>query len=637
MMFKLLKKHKEILLIVLAFGLLLPSVQPAYALPFIGDFLNYTQSAMSGLADLGGWTFAVFTFLFLALGISWGLVSLSASLLEWSIKLPVQLQGNPVVENGWQFTLGLTNLFIVLVFLGIALAFILKTDTYGMKKALPRLIAVALLVNFSLLFVGILADVSTIFQNTLLDKAGLGGGDGLVSSATQYTMETTRSYVNKLIALAAGSAALLAIPGVDVISMIARIGLFLAFTPQLVYAFFLTFFNIILTIIYLFYFVLFIGRIIVFWILGILAPLAFLAFILPGTKKYFDQWLRTLISWTFLGIIALFLLVVGLQLMTRTLGPWLGIAPGNIAAEYVEFWKYLVYYLFLSVYLIFVLFASKKLAPKGTEVVWDSGQKMFGGSWRMAGERLEPMMKRAGARLAERRMEKTEGIAAKMEVGQKPTFGERLRAGVWARRPEKVLEAGLRFEARAKRLKTEALDRETERVMRGAPKDKEARKAYVEEQLLKETQKIAKGIKDIGKIGALTQWQAKEGKIGPAAAQLIKEAVQGGADPDLILARRPDLAEKIGRTVTDTVRKMDPKQAREKIQIDAYKDTDVVKEILKDRSKFEEITKNASMGVRREISNTIAANRREFKQLRGVVSEMINSDKWPLRKRGLTP
>jgi hypothetical protein len=637
MMFKLLKKHKEILLIVLAFGLLLPSVQPAYALHFIGDFLNYTQSAMSGLADLGGWTFAVFTFLFLALGISWGLVSLSASLLEWSIKLPVQLQGNPVVENGWQFTLGLTNLFIVLVFLGIALAFILKTDTYGMKKALPRLIAVALLVNFSLLFVGILADVSTIFQNTLLDKAGLGGGDGLVSSATQYTMETTRSYVNKLIALAAGSAALLAIPGVDVISMIARIGLFLAFTPQLVYAFFLTFFNIILTIIYLFYFVLFIGRIIVFWILGILAPLAFLAFILPGTKKYFDQWLRTLISWTFLGIIALFLLVVGLQLMTRTLGPWLGIAPGNIAAEYVEFWKYLVYYLFLSVYLIFVLFASKKLAPKGTEVVWDSGQKMFGGSWRMAGERLEPMMKRAGARLAERRMEKTEGIAAKMEVGQKPTFGERLRAGVWARRPEKVLEAGLRFEARAKRLKTEALDRETERVMRGAPKDKEARKAYVEEQLLKETQKIAKGIKDIGKIGALTQWQAKEGKIGPAAAQLIKEAVQGGADPDLILARRPDLAEKIGRTVTDTVRKMDPKQAREKIQIDAYKDTDVVKEILKDRSKFEEITKNASMGVRREISNTIAANRREFKQLRGVVSEMINSDKWPLRKRGLTP
>ena len=374
----LLKKYKRALPLFLILGFFAPAVQPAHA-GFFDDYFNFTSAAMSGLADMGGWVFAVFTFLFVVLGISGAVVSLAGSLLEWSMGLPIQLQGNPVVEAGWQFTLNLANLFIVLIFLGIALSYIFRIETYGMKKALPRLIVIAILINFSLLFVGMFADVSTVFQNTILEKAGSGSGQGLISGSITNTIATSQSYVNRLIVLGAASAGLLAIPGVDVVTMSARIILFLAFIPQLVNAFFLSFFNIILSIIYFVYFALFMGRIIVFWILGIISPLAFLAFILPGTEKYFKQWLHALISWAFLGVIVLFLLVVGLQLIVGLVAEWLNISPTdggfNPVKEYANLGPFVALYSILSVYLIFVLFAAKKLAPKGTEAVWSTVTK----------------------------------------------------------------------------------------------------------------------------------------------------------------------------------------------------------------------------------------------------------------------
>jgi len=593
---------------------LLTAAQPAYALPLIGDFLNYTQSAMSGLADLGGWIFAVFTILFVGLGLSRAAVLLAGALMEWSLKLPIVLQNNEVVKAGWDFTLGLTNLFLVLIFVGIALAFILNQGTYGLKKALPRLFGVALLVNFSLLFVSIFADTAVIFQNAILESAGMGNGEGLVSNIIELTTQSTKDYIFRLITLGSGSAILLAIPGVDVLTMGGRIALFFAFTPQLVNAFFLILFNIILFLIFAFYFVLFMSRIVVFWILAILSPLAFLAFILPTTKKYFDQWLKTLLSWTFFGAAALFLLVVGLQLITTVISGWLGIGGSGAfypfsPTEYASIGKYFVYYSIVCVYLILVLFASKRLAPKGTEIVWNYGGAILNRSGKWTGERAGLLAKKAGIGLKEKRQRAAERIAAKMEAEKRSIkLGERIRTGVWSRRPtpEKVLDIGLRAELEAKKGKESLLAAEKERVLRGAPKDPEDRRNYLRTELLREESKGP--LRKLDKIAAILDIIAKEGKIGKVEERFITDAVKRGVDPDKILERRPDLAPKLGKSIAETMAKINPENLRKKTQKEAYQNPEVFLNVMKDEAKFNELTFRGSAELKKIIKESFKKN-----------------------------
>ncbi|MBA7642419.1 hypothetical protein ES703_50112 [subsurface metagenome] len=343
---------------------------------FIGTGLfDYAMSAMGGLADMGGWAFAIFFSLFLGVGISTLLVGTSAHLLEWSMSLQVNL-GNSLVTSGWQFILGLANLFFILIFIYIALSFILRLDTLRMKKALPNLIIIALLINFSLLLVGVFVDVATFFQNTILDVM-TEEGKGLTST----TIEALTGGANRLttyLAITLGASMVgLAIPFADIVTMIATIGLSLAFLPNIVTGFFITFFNIIVALIFLFYTVLFMARVIVIWLLAIFAPLAFMSYILPGTRKFFDQWIHALLSWSFLGIIALFLLMLGLKLIGGTMSGLTAIGGHEDLPQYI------IFYTFFTIYFVISLIISKKLAPMGTEVVWKYGGMAInkGGAW----------------------------------------------------------------------------------------------------------------------------------------------------------------------------------------------------------------------------------------------------------------
>ena len=55
------------------------------------------------------------------------------------------------VATGWAFTRDVVNIFFIFALLFIAIATILGVESYGAKALLPRLIIIALLVNFSLL------------------------------------------------------------------------------------------------------------------------------------------------------------------------------------------------------------------------------------------------------------------------------------------------------------------------------------------------------------------------------------------------------------------------------------------------------------------------------------------------------
>jgi len=75
-----------------------------------------------------------------------------------------------IVRAGWNLSAGIVNLILIIAFIVIAFAVILGSEKIQLKKALPRLIMVALLVNFTLLFVGMGIDISNFLFNTIAER-----------------------------------------------------------------------------------------------------------------------------------------------------------------------------------------------------------------------------------------------------------------------------------------------------------------------------------------------------------------------------------------------------------------------------------------------------------------------------------
>ncbi len=99
--------------------------------------------------------------------IGW-LVAIFAGLAQGALKY-TDLQNAPIVKEGWRILRDLVNMFFVLVLLAIAFATILRLESYGMKSLLPKLIGVALLINFSLIISGVFIDFSGVLTNFFLE------------------------------------------------------------------------------------------------------------------------------------------------------------------------------------------------------------------------------------------------------------------------------------------------------------------------------------------------------------------------------------------------------------------------------------------------------------------------------------
>ena len=70
-----------------------------------------------------------------------------------------------VALNLWTISRDWANMLIVIGLIGVAIATMLNIDRYKAQKLLAPLLIVALLVNFSVLFVGLIIDSSTIIMN----------------------------------------------------------------------------------------------------------------------------------------------------------------------------------------------------------------------------------------------------------------------------------------------------------------------------------------------------------------------------------------------------------------------------------------------------------------------------------------
>jgi len=224
------------------------------------------------------------------------LVGLTGSLLNWvlgpnfisiSYTNPGGPKANLIIKTGLDVTQGFVNMLLVLVLVYIAIATILRLAGYETKKLLVTFIIVALLVNFAPVICGLIVDASNIIMNFFVqdlkaDAFGTAMGRKLsdLASGFEWTAawETNTARATQIIVM-------------------------LGFLWYLI-------------LILLIFIVIFVLRYLVIWLLVILSPLAFVCYILPVTRKYFEQWWQQFLAWSFIGVTCGFFLYLGLLMVS---------------------------------------------------------------------------------------------------------------------------------------------------------------------------------------------------------------------------------------------------------------------------------------------------------------------------------
>jgi hypothetical protein len=178
---------------------------------------------------------------------------------------PLQFSG-PIYDT-WNGVRALANIAFVLIFIIMIFANTLRISAYSVRKILPRLVAAAVLVQLSFVISALIIDIGNVLG------AGVSSIIGSITQSGGPANPSTGSVVESVVeGLGLGIVAsmiLIAWPFAVSAGLMLLIAVLAA-----------------ISVITVRYFLL--GMLIV------LSPLAFIAWVLPGTEQYFDLWRKTL-------------------------------------------------------------------------------------------------------------------------------------------------------------------------------------------------------------------------------------------------------------------------------------------------------------------------------------------------------
>ncbi len=232
------------------------------------------------------------------IGISYVLLFVSNSILGWVtapnfVTVSYTSPDNLLVQYGWTVVRDFVNLFFILVLVIIGIATALRLREYEVKKTLPRLILVILLINFTPLLCGLLIDASNILMNFFFTAgaAGMSKMINFVQASGNILANSAKSLLFNPLNL---------INGVFLFQML-----------------FVIMFNFIASFVLLLFSGLFLMRHVALWILIILSPLAFFCYILPSTRSIWNKWWNQFIQWCFVGVGGAFFLYLAQVIANR--------------------------------------------------------------------------------------------------------------------------------------------------------------------------------------------------------------------------------------------------------------------------------------------------------------------------------
>jgi|GEM_PF-3895689 len=226
---------------------------------------------------------------------------LFASLLKWIMASILTIGITPlgdapgIVTEGWEITRDFANMFFIVILVFIGLATILKLKDYEAKKALPLLILIALLINFSPTMVGFVVDIGNVFTHFFFTHTKIASIGNVWDLSWNY-FSTSVAYLFTTL----GN----------------PITVFATFVGIGVYGTVLVVFYGFAFWVYFIISILLFARVAILWTLMILAPMAFASYILPPTRKLWSKWWQELINWTIIGIPLGFFLYISSEMMS---------------------------------------------------------------------------------------------------------------------------------------------------------------------------------------------------------------------------------------------------------------------------------------------------------------------------------
>ncbi|OJI06569.1 hypothetical protein BK004_02920 [bacterium CG10_46_32] len=209
----------------------------------------------------------------------------------------------PAVVRGWILIRDFSNMAFLIIFIAIAYATILGVEKYEWKRLLPKLLLMAVAINFSKTISGLIIDAAQVmmitFVNGFKDVAAgnLVNGLGLSQMLSYRELGVDENITDTAVASASILAVILLVIAVMVVGTIV---------------------------------LMFLVRIMYLWILIVLSPAAFLLAATPGAEGLFREWWQKLIRYAFVGPILTFWLWLSFSVMA-------GVGPGQNLAQSNKF------------------------------------------------------------------------------------------------------------------------------------------------------------------------------------------------------------------------------------------------------------------------------------------------------------
>ncbi len=233
------------------------------------------------------------------LGALFGIVLwLEAQIIDYIIS-PANFSfiNSPIVTLGWGITRDLANMFFILILLAIAFATVLKIQSYAIKQLWWKVLAAAILINFSLVIAGFVIDFTQILTTFFLNQITGNGNLGTVMTRLASSMQILNFYNPQNGGILGGLTQF----GTD--SMAAAIGVILTLVGLVVTVFVFGALAIFLIV-----------RILYIWFLLIIAPIVWILWIIPATSRYFSQWWDNFIKWAFFAPAYVFMIYLSLSI-----------------------------------------------------------------------------------------------------------------------------------------------------------------------------------------------------------------------------------------------------------------------------------------------------------------------------------
>ncbi len=182
------------------------------------------------------------------------------------------------VFTAWEIFRNIANVIMIIVLLAVIFSQLTGwgIDNYGIKKILPRLIAIGILINLSYTICELLIDLSNLLGvgldklfhaigDAINDNSGLGEAAATAAAGTGAAIGTAGIVVGAVLAGAASGG---------------LVGMIIALILVLVTA----------LIAVLMFFVTLGARLVIILMFTVIAPIAFACYILPNTQKFFKKW-----------------------------------------------------------------------------------------------------------------------------------------------------------------------------------------------------------------------------------------------------------------------------------------------------------------------------------------------------------